>query len=276
MHSGRDYTYYRYGFAQIDGLPTGIARQMGRHSGACVSERVGADTATRTEDKCFPVRFTSPKIFCRSCVGASGCCSCHSRSSRRQPRSIRGYLPNIFRSDTLILVVPQRVPESYVRSTVTTRIEDRLQSISQQILSRTRLERIIQDFNLYADERRTGIMEDIVEQMRKDISIQVVKGDAFRVSYIGREPADGHAGDRTARVAVHRREPARPRGAGRRHEPVPRGAARRRAAPARSKHEKKLEEYRKQYAGQLPSQLESNLQVVAEHRRCRFRRSSSR
>ena len=36
-------------------------------------------------------------------------------------------LPDIFRSDTLILVVPQRVPESYVRSTVTTRIEDRLQ-----------------------------------------------------------------------------------------------------------------------------------------------------
>jgi len=53
-------------------------------------------------------------------------------------------LPNRYQSDSLILVVPQRVPESYVRSTVTTRIEDRLQSISQQILSRTRLERIIQ------------------------------------------------------------------------------------------------------------------------------------
>jgi uncharacterized protein involved in exopolysaccharide biosynthesis len=53
-------------------------------------------------------------------------------------------LPNLYRSDTLILVVPQRVPENYVKSTVTTRIEDRLQSIQQQILSRTRLERIIQ------------------------------------------------------------------------------------------------------------------------------------
>ena len=63
------------------------------------------------------------------------------------------YLPNVYRSETLILVVPQRVPESYVRSTVTTRIEDRLQSISQQILSRTRLERIIQDFNLYPKQR---------------------------------------------------------------------------------------------------------------------------
>src|SRR6185436_12614865 len=62
-------------------------------------------------------------------------------------------MPNLYRSDTLILVVPQRVPESYVRSTVTARIEDRLQSISQQILSRTKLEQIISDFNLYPQER---------------------------------------------------------------------------------------------------------------------------
>jgi uncharacterized protein involved in exopolysaccharide biosynthesis len=63
-------------------------------------------------------------------------------------------LPNLYRSETVILVVPQRVPENYVRSTVTARIEDRLNSISQQILSRTRLERIIQDFDLYAEEGR--------------------------------------------------------------------------------------------------------------------------
>ena len=62
-------------------------------------------------------------------------------------------LPNTYRSETLILVVPQRVPESYVRSTVTARIEDRLQTISQQIMSRTRLEQIVQDFNLYPQER---------------------------------------------------------------------------------------------------------------------------
>src|SRR6476646_10836302 len=54
-------------------------------------------------------------------------------------------LPNRYRSETLILVVPQRVPESYVKSTVTARIEDRLLSISQQILSRTQLEQVIPD-----------------------------------------------------------------------------------------------------------------------------------
>ena len=99
-------------------------------------------------------------------------------------------LPNIYRSESLILVVPQRVPESYVRSTVTTRIEDRLQAISQQILSRTRLEQIITDFGLYPRERaRQELMEDIVERMRaEDITIDIVKGDAFRVSYAADDP----------------------------------------------------------------------------------------
>src|SRR5262245_56327033 len=101
---------------------------------------------------------------------------------------IASQLPNRYRSETLILVVPQRVPETYVRATVTVRIEDRLQSIAQQILSRTRLERIIQDFDLYAAERKTGVMEDVVESMRDDITVQVVKGEAFRVAYVGDNP----------------------------------------------------------------------------------------
>jgi protein tyrosine kinase modulator len=99
-------------------------------------------------------------------------------------------LPNLYRSETLILVVPQRVPESYVRSTVTARIEDRLQSISQQIMSRTRLEQVITDFNLYAKERADReLMEDIIERMRtRDIGINIIKGDSFRVSYAASDP----------------------------------------------------------------------------------------
>src|SRR5687767_5654105 len=62
-------------------------------------------------------------------------------------------LPDLYRSETLILVVPQRIPDSYVRSTVTARIEDRLPTIQQQILTRSRLERIITDFDLYSTQR---------------------------------------------------------------------------------------------------------------------------
>ena len=171
-------------------------------------------------------------------------------------------LPDWYRSDTMILVVPQRVPESYVRSTVTTRIEDRLQSISNQILSRTRLERIIQDFNLYAEERRTGIMEDIVERMRTtEIQVQVIKGDAFRVSYIGREPRTVmKVTERLASLFIE--ENLRDR------EVLAQGTnqfleaqvedARRRLMD----HESKLATYRKQFSGQLPSQVEANMQAI--------------
>jgi hypothetical protein len=58
----------------------------------------------------------------------------------------------LYRSTALILLEPQQVPEAYVRSTVSTSLEQRLQSISQQILTRTTLERIIQEFDLYPEE----------------------------------------------------------------------------------------------------------------------------
>ena len=170
-------------------------------------------------------------------------------------------LPDKYRSDTLILVVPQRVPESYVRSTVTTRIEDRLQSLSQQLLSRTRLERIIEEFNLYARERRTGIMEDIVEQMRDDIKIDVVRGDAFRVAYTGAEP-------RTVMKVTERLASSVIEENLRDRDVLAEGTtqfleaqledARRRLI----EHEKKLENYRKRFSGELPSQLDANIQAI--------------
>ncbi|HEX4348694.1 MAG TPA: GNVR domain-containing protein [Vicinamibacterales bacterium] len=170
-------------------------------------------------------------------------------------------LPNRYRAETLILVVPQRVPEEYVKSTVTTKIEDRLQSISQQILSRTRLERIVQDFNLYPAERRTGIMEDIVDKMRADIEVNVVKGDAFKVAYTGGDPRTVmKVTERLASLFID--ESLRDR------EVLAEGTnqfleaqledARRQLV----EHEKKLEAFRKQYDGQLPSQVDTNLQNI--------------
>jgi polysaccharide chain length determinant protein (PEP-CTERM system associated) len=171
------------------------------------------------------------------------------------------YLPNRYRSETLILVVPQRVPETYVRSTVTTRIEDRLQSISQQILSRTRLERIIQDFNLYAGERRTWIMEDVVEQMRKDIEVQIVKGDAFRVAYTGEEPRTVmRVTERLASLFID--ESLRDREVLAEGTNVFLEAQLEDARKQLVEHEKKLEQYRRRFDGQLPSQVESNMQTI--------------
>src|SRR5215510_6156468 len=92
-------------------------------------------------------------------------------------------LPNQYRSQTTILVVPQRVPDSYVRSTVTASIDERLRSISEQILSRSRLERIIHDFDLYRELRKKALLEDVVERMRRDITVDPAKGGTFEIAY---------------------------------------------------------------------------------------------
>jgi len=170
-------------------------------------------------------------------------------------------LPNCYRSETLILVVPQRVPETYVKSTVTARIEDRLQSITQEILSRTRLERIIRDFDLYAADRRVRPMETIVERMRKEIDVKVVKGDAFRVAYAGAD-ADTVMQVTNRLASLFIEENLRDR------EELAEGTnhfLEAQLADARHRlieHEKKLERYRSRFSGELPSQVAPNLQMI--------------
>jgi polysaccharide chain length determinant protein (PEP-CTERM system associated) len=170
--------------------------------------------------------------------------------------------PNMYRSETVILVVPQQIPESYVRATVTSRMEDRLQSIAQQILSRTFLERIILDFDLYAGDRRTMVMENIVETMRRrDILIETVKGDAFRVGYTSGDPQIAmKVTERLAALFIEANRHDREVLANGTNEflELQLEDARRRLA----EHEKKVEEYRLRYSGELPTQVESNRQVI--------------
>lgn len=104
-------------------------------------------------------------------------------------------LPNVYTAQTLILVDPQKVPETYVKSTVTGSIRDRLGTLSQQILSATRLQKIIDNLHLYQDEKKKLSREEIITMMRKDIKTTVVSDfgasqdlQAFRISYNGSEP----------------------------------------------------------------------------------------
>lgn len=108
-------------------------------------------------------------------------------------------LPKFYRSETLILVDPQKVPAEYVKATVSSDVTDRLQTISQEILSRTRLQRIIDQFGLYKDQQAFTSKEDIIELMRKDIRVEVVTEEsqssrkqtsaAFKISFSGKDPA---------------------------------------------------------------------------------------
>ena len=171
------------------------------------------------------------------------------------------FLPNKYKSDTLMLVVPQRIPEAYVRSTVTTKIEDRLNSISQQILSRSRLERIVLDNNLYVEERKSATMQDIVEQMRRDIAIEVIKGDAFRVSYTGNNPQTVKTvTERLASLFIEENVNERAQLAEGTNQFL--GTQLENARARLAEQEARLEVYRREHSGELPSQAESNLQVI--------------
>ena len=98
-------------------------------------------------------------------------------------------LPKVYRATTLVLVTRQKVPESFVRPTVTSRIEDRLQSIGQEIMSRTRLEQVISEFALYSEEAKSLSREEIIELMRKNVKVELKgKEGFFTISYIGKDP----------------------------------------------------------------------------------------
>jgi uncharacterized protein involved in exopolysaccharide biosynthesis len=97
-------------------------------------------------------------------------------------------LPEVYRSSTLILVSPQKVPTSFVFSTVTTDLNERMQSITQEILSRTRLEKIVEEFGLYGDSKKISTMEDRVETLRRKINIEFRRNNIFQLSFESENP----------------------------------------------------------------------------------------
>ena len=96
--------------------------------------------------------------------------------------------PKIYEAKTLILVIPQKVPESYVRSIVHLSMESRLRTIKQQITSRTNLEKIIEEYQLFRNPSEEKMfLEEKVSLFRKRIAINVTRGTAFSISFRDRD-----------------------------------------------------------------------------------------
>lgn len=94
-------------------------------------------------------------------------------------------LPKRYQTSTLILVESQKVPESVLREDVEGR-GPRLQTIRQEILSRTRLERVIQELDPYPGRHASAT--EVVDAMRGAIEISVKGNDAFSIDYTHRDP----------------------------------------------------------------------------------------
>ena len=108
------------------------------------------------------------------------------------------FLPNVYRSTATVLVDRQQVPEAFVRSTVTSALETRLHTISQEILSRSRLEALINRFGLYSDLKQRVSPEEVIARVRGDIKLELKSAKvtdqreatiAFTLSYQGSDPS---------------------------------------------------------------------------------------
>jgi polysaccharide chain length determinant protein (PEP-CTERM system associated) len=99
-----------------------------------------------------------------------------------------------YKSSTLILVEQPSMPENYVAPNISDDLQTRLQSITTQILSRTRLLLIIDRLHLYSGMENTATADERVNQMRKDVDIELVRDpqkqdvSAFRISYSSKDP----------------------------------------------------------------------------------------
>jgi polysaccharide biosynthesis transport protein len=91
-------------------------------------------------------------------------------------------IPNEFEATTTILVDPQQVPEKYVSAAVNSDPGERLSTLTQQVLSRTRLQDIIQRVGLYSELKKAVPEEELVQQMRDHIHIQVKQGSGAQLS----------------------------------------------------------------------------------------------
>ena len=100
-------------------------------------------------------------------------------------------MPNIYESSASIIYKEQNVNPSRMSPDEGMQIQEMVNTVTQQVLSRTNLEKLIQDFNLYPEMRKLVPIDDIIERLReKDIQVGVSRdqGNVFSVSFKGSDP----------------------------------------------------------------------------------------
>src|SRR5579863_4902174 len=101
-------------------------------------------------------------------------------------------IPKTYQAEVTILVDSQKIPEKFISSTVNTSVQDKLATISQQIMSTNNLLRIIENLNLYQVERTRLPQEEVLAKMRKSIRIAPMQGQqgGFSISFEGKNPVE--------------------------------------------------------------------------------------
>ncbi len=88
-------------------------------------------------------------------------------------------IPPTYRSTATILIEEQEIPSDLIRSTVTSFATQRIQTISQTVMTRANLMQVIEKYNLYADRRGRDTTEELLDRMRKDIKLDMINSDVI-------------------------------------------------------------------------------------------------
>jgi polysaccharide chain length determinant protein (PEP-CTERM system associated) len=176
-------------------------------------------------------------------------------------------LPNTYRSTATILVEHQQVPESFVRSTVTSALETRLQTINQEILSRARLQSLISQFGLYPELRAKVPAELVIARMRKDIELDLRSSTerpgsgttvAFTIGFRGGDPHTvADVANTLASSYIAENLKARERQATGTSQFLK--AQLEDTKKVLDAQEERLSQYKRRYLGELPQQMSANL-----------------
>lgn len=179
-------------------------------------------------------------------------------------------LPDIYTSSTVIMVDPQKVPENYVKPTITGDVRNRLGTLSQQILSATRLQKIIDTLKLYSEEKKALAREDVINKMRADISLNA-KHDfgggqdlqAFQITYRGRDPrVVAQVANELASVFIDENLKAREQQAAGTTEFLQNQLQE--ARKILETQESKLRDFRLKHIGEMPEQQTADLQILGQ------------
>ena len=177
-------------------------------------------------------------------------------------------LPPRYQSSTLILVEQPTMPKDYVTPNVNDDLQERMQSITQQILSRTRLLHIIDAVQPICRRPRSS-----VRPTRRSIACaktsasswcatSTIRSRRSTSTYTSRDPHSRPGSHQRTDQSVHQREPRRAAAAVGRHHPVSRGQLET-ARKTLSDQEDRIREFKAQHVGEMPGQLASNLQILS-------------
>jgi polysaccharide chain length determinant protein (PEP-CTERM system associated) len=180
-------------------------------------------------------------------------------------------IKNLYESDMLIAIIPQRVPDNFIRSTVNQRSDERLDELSVVVKSRTNLEQLITELNLYPEQRAKLPITDVIAIMNKDLEVAL---EPSRRGPYGPEPPRAfhvkftYVDPRVAALVTQRigagfvEENSKGRTALAKASNSFLESELEQARRRLEEQEHRVEIFRQQHGKELPTQLQSNMEAI--------------